>query len=72
MANLFTFPTAIVPYVCKESMILGRKKYYELVFMFEHLLSCVIPLRVFAFFYIMTARHLVESSFSVFQAKQNH
>jgi hypothetical protein len=53
-------------------MILGRKTYYELVFMFEHLLSCVLPLRVFALFYIMTARHLVESSFSVFQAKQNH
>jgi len=53
-------------------MILRRKTYYQLVVIVEHLMSCVLPLFVIAFTYILTLRHLVECSCSVSQKAQNH
>jgi hypothetical protein len=45
--------------------------YYRLVVIFELLVSCVLPLCVVAFSYVMTTRHLVESSRSVSERTQN-
>jgi len=41
------------------------------VVVFELLVSCVLPLGVVAFSYVMTARHLVESSRSISEETQN-
>jgi hypothetical protein len=41
------------------------------VVIFELLVSCVLPLCVIAFSYIMTARHLVQSSRSVSEGTEN-
>jgi amino acid permease len=71
VAALFVFPVALLTYLCHESMILGRKTYYQFVIMYEQLVSCVLPVCVFAFYYIMTAPHLVESSRSVSQNTLN-
>jgi len=65
VAALFAVPSALSQYLCYESMILGHTTYYLLVVIFELLVSCVIPLLVIAFSYIMTACHLVEMSSSM-------
>ena len=39
--------------------------------MFEQLVSCLLPLHVFAFSYVMTNRHIVECCFSASQETQN-
>ena len=45
--------------------------YYQRVVIFELLVSCVLPLSVIVFSYIMTARHLVESSRAISEGTQN-
>jgi len=45
--------------------------YYQRVVIFELLASCVVPLCVIAFTYIITARHLVESCRSISEGTQN-
>jgi len=45
--------------------------YYRHVVIFELLVSCVLPLCVVAFSYVMTARHLVESSRPLSEGTQN-
>jgi hypothetical protein len=64
VAALFAVPSALSKYLC-EGLVLRRKNYYQLVVVFELLVSCVLPLSVVAFSYVMTARHLVESSRSI-------
>jgi len=61
VAGLFALPAAHSKYLCRESIVLGFKTYYQHVVVFELLVYCVIPLCVVAFSYIMAARHLVES-----------
>jgi len=61
VAGLFALPAAHSKYLCREFIILEFKTYYQHVVVFELLVSCVIPLCVIAFSYIMAARHLVES-----------
>jgi hypothetical protein len=51
--------------------LLLRRNYYQYVVIFQLFVACVIPLCVIAFSYIMTAHHLVESSFSLSEASQN-
>jgi uncharacterized membrane protein YozB (DUF420 family) len=65
VAGLFAIPGAQSRYLCVTSELLSRKGYYQRVSIFHLLVSCVIPLCVIAFSYILTARHLVESSCSV-------
>jgi hypothetical protein len=62
VAALFALPAAHSKYLCHESIILGPITYYQHVVVFELLVSCLLPLCVIAFSYIMTARCLVESS----------
>jgi len=46
-------------------LYISVKMYYQCVVIFELLVSCVLPLCVIAFTYIIIARHLVESSCSI-------
>jgi hypothetical protein len=65
LAVLFAIPSALSGDICYKYYLDKRKIYYETVVVFELCVSCLLPLCVIAFSYIMTARHLVESSGSV-------
>jgi hypothetical protein len=71
VAALFSIPAARSKYLCVKSAFLWRTKYYQRVAIFQLLMSCVIPLFVIAFSYIMMARHLLESSCSLSEETQN-
>jgi len=71
VAILFAIPSTISNDFCVEWTFLNSTTYYHRVVIFELLASCVLPLCVIAFTYIMTARHLVKSSRSVSEGKQN-
>jgi Leucine-rich repeat (LRR) protein len=71
VAALFAIPAARSQYLCVESILLLRRKYYQHVVTFQLFVACVIPLCVIAFSYIMTAHHLVESSCSLSRESQN-
>jgi len=71
VAALLAIPSGLSKYLCEEYKILGTIRYYQLVVIFELLVSCVFPLCVIAFSYIMTARHLVESSCPISEGTQN-
>jgi hypothetical protein len=70
VAALFAVPSALSKRLCYESKILGHATYYLLLVIFELLVSCVIPLFVIAFSYIMTACHLVEMSSTMSEETQ--
>ena len=70
-AALFAVPSALSNYLCGRLFLTSRTKYYHLVVIFELLVSCVLPLCVIAFSYIMAARHLVESSRCVSEGTQS-
>ena len=72
VAALFAVPAAHSKYLCRKSIILGFITYYQHVVVFELLVSCVLPLCVIAFSYIMAARHLLESIFSISEMTQSH
>ena len=67
----FAVPSALSKYLCKEFLTLRQITYYQRVVTFEILVSCVLPLIVIAFTYIMTARHLVESSRYISEGTKN-
>jgi len=71
VAALFAIPAARSQYLCVQHALLLRTKYYQHVVIFQLLVSCVLPLCVIAFCYIVTARHLVESSRSISEGTQN-
>jgi hypothetical protein len=71
VAALFAFPSALSKYVCEEKIVSSSTNYYHFVVIFELLLSCVLPLCVVAFSYVMTARRLVESSRAISEGTQN-
>jgi hypothetical protein len=71
VAALFAFTSALSRMVCEEFTLVKHVIYYRRVVIFELIVSCVFPLFVIAFSYIMTARHLVESSLSIFEGTQN-
>jgi hypothetical protein len=71
VAALFAVPSTLSQYVCANIFLASYVKYYQLVFVFELLVSCVLPLCVIAFSYVMTARHLVESSRPISEGTQN-
>jgi hypothetical protein len=62
VAALFAVPTALSRKTCQDFRKQILLSYYKHVVIFELLVSCVLPLCVIAFCYIMTARHLVQSS----------
>jgi len=71
VAALFAVLSAVSSYQCVRDARMTPTRYYKRVVIFELLASCVLPLCVIAFTYIMTARYLMESTSSVSEAKQN-
>ena len=71
LAALFAVPSALSKYQCAGLFFSRITTYYQRVVIFELLVFCVLPLCVVAFTYIMTARHLVESSRSISEGTQN-
>jgi len=71
VATLLAIPSTISNYLCGDWEHINVTTYYHRVVIFEILASCVLPLCVIAFTYIMTARHLVESSRSISEGTQN-
>jgi hypothetical protein len=71
VAALFAVPSAVSQYLCEEIFVLGTIPYYTRVVVFEFLVSCVFPLCIIAFTYIMTARHFVERYCPQFDWTQN-
>jgi hypothetical protein len=70
VAALFAVPSAVSRYLC-QGFFSSRMVYYKRVVIFELLVSCVLPLCVITFTYIMTARHRVESSRSISEGTKN-
>jgi hypothetical protein len=69
VAALFSVPSILSKYQCEElKHIIG---YYHHAVILELLVSCVLPLCVVAFSYLMTARSLVESSRGISEGTQN-
>jgi len=71
VAALFAVPSTLTIYVCQEYFAARLVTYYQRVVVFELIVSCVLPLCVIAFSYIMTARRLVEYSRSISEGTQN-
>jgi hypothetical protein len=71
VAALFAVPSALSKYFCGELLPSSHITYHKLVAIFELLVSCVLPLFVVAFSYVMTARHLVKSSSPLSEGTQN-
>jgi len=70
IAALFAVPSAFSKHLCQDDMVISMT-YYRLVVVFELLVSCVLPLCVFAFSWAMIARHLMENSCSISERTQN-
>jgi len=71
VASLFAIPSVLSKNLCYEYPILGNVTYYKRVVIFEILVSCVLPLCVIAFSYIMIAHHIMENSCTVSEGTQN-
>jgi hypothetical protein len=71
LAAFLAVPSGLSTDLCEKSAALVDITYLQSVVIFGLLVSCVIPFCVIAFTYIMTARHLVESSRSISQRTQN-
>jgi hypothetical protein len=71
VAALFAVPSALSKYPCEGFLFSRSVTYYQLVVIFELSVSCVIPLCVVAFSYIMTALQLLKSSRSISDGTQN-
>ena len=65
MAAFLAVPSGLSTDLCEKFAALIYITYLQCVVIFGLSVSCVIPLCVIAFTYIMTARHLVESSRSI-------
>jgi hypothetical protein len=70
VAALFALPSVLSRHVCQK-LYCSRAIYPKYVVMFELLVSCVLPLCVIAFSYIMTARHLMKSAQPISEETQN-
>jgi hypothetical protein len=71
VAALFALPSALSKHADTQCSHYRSETYYEKVAVFELLVSCVLPLCVIAFSYIMTARHLLKSARPISQESQN-
>jgi uncharacterized membrane protein len=60
VAALLAIPAARSPIVCTSSEMLWLTGFYQRLALFNFLVSCVFPLCVIAFSYIMMARHLLK------------
>jgi hypothetical protein len=71
VAAELAIPSAISQYLCEYFNLTRHIPYYKRVVISELLVSCVLPLCVTAFTYIITARHLVERYQSISEEAQN-
>ena len=71
VAALFAVPSALSKFLCDKLYEKRKISYYNFVVIFELLVSCVLPLFVVGFSYVMTARHLVDWSPFVSEGTQN-
>jgi hypothetical protein len=71
VAAILAVPAARSQYLCGYSVFLFLTNYNLQMFIFELLMSCVIPLCVIAFSYIMTALHLLKNPSSLTEGAQN-
>jgi len=71
VAALFAVPSTLSKYLCQVPNTTRLITYYQHVVVFELLVSCVLPLCVIAFSYIMTARHLADSCRAISEGTQN-
>jgi hypothetical protein len=71
VAALFAVPSALSQDLCHECSSSRCVTYRKNVVLFDLLVSCVLPLCVIAFSYIMTARHLVNSAQPISEETQN-
>ena len=68
LAALSAIPTTSLKVFCFDPIMLRKNiAYYKLVVAFELLVSCVYPLCLIAFSYIMTVRYLVKSSCPIYE-----
>ena len=65
VASLFALPSALSKHADIHCSHYSSEVYYEKVAVFELFVSCVFPLCVIAFSYIMTARYLVKSALPI-------
>ena len=71
VAALFAVPSARSRIFCDYTFLFLHTKYYQHIVIFELFVSCVLPLCVIAFCYIMTACHNVEIPCSLSEVTQN-
>ena len=71
VAASFAVPSIFSLNWCEEFIKASHITYYQHVVIFELFVSCVLPLCVIAFSYIMSARHLVEISRAISEGGQN-
>jgi hypothetical protein len=71
VSALFAIPAARSAMLCRYSVLLWLRGYYRRLALFQLLVSCVFPLCVIAFSYIMTARHLLKRADPLFAETQN-
>jgi hypothetical protein len=70
VAVLFAIPSALWKDLCQICLCSRCLTYYKNVVLFELLVSCVLPLCVIAFSYIMTVRHLLKSARPICEGTQ--
>jgi len=70
VAALFAIPSARKYFNCGFSFFLFLSYYYHRVAIFRLLVSCILPLCVIAFFYIMLSCHLLKSRYSLSEETQ--
>jgi hypothetical protein len=71
VAVLFAIPSAFSGNSCSHCYENRCVIYHKRVLLFELLMSCVLPLCLIAFSYIMAARHLLKSPDPIFEGTQN-
>jgi hypothetical protein len=72
VAALFAIPSALSKFTCIDNYYAARRfAYHKRVFTFKLFVFCVLPLFVVAFFYVMTAHHLVKSADVISEETQN-
>jgi len=71
VAALFAVPPTLSEHHCEHLTVMRGVPYYKRKVIFELLVSCVLPLCVVSFCYIMTARHLVVRSRAISEGTQN-
>jgi hypothetical protein len=71
VAALFAINSAVINKVCEGSLFLWFTNYYLRVAIFRLLVSCVLPLCLIAFFYIMMSCHLLKSRYSLSEETKN-